>query len=85
MGGKTTSTASCEDIVITVELPGEKRQNVDLKITRDKLDLTSPRFRLNIPLPHPVDPQQGTAEFDSAAENIKITLRMDREFDYVNF
>ncbi|KAI4464241.1 twister [Holotrichia oblita] len=85
MGGKTPGTASCENMIITVNLPGEKRQNVDLKITCERLELVSPRFRLNIPLPHPVDPQKGNAQFDTAQEKLVITLVLRREFDYINF
>ncbi|KAK9710892.1 PIH1 CS-like domain [Popillia japonica] len=85
MGGKTPGTASCENMVIGINLPGEKRQNVDLKITCERLELLSPRFRLNIPLPHPVDPQKGNAQFDTAEEKLVVTLVLRREFDYINF
>lgn len=85
MGGKTPATASCENMIVTINLPGEKRQNVDLKVTNDKLDLISPHFRLNIPLPHPVDPQKGNAQYDTEAEKLIITLHLNREFDYINF
>lgn len=85
MGAKTPSTASCEEMVLTVSLPGEKRQNIDLKIEKRHLKLISPNFRLNIPLPHPVDPQKGNAQWDSDAQSLNIILLMDREFDFVNF
>lgn len=85
MGGKSPSTASCEDMVLSVHLPGENRQNIDLKVTAERVDLVSPNFRLSLPLPQPVDPQLGNAQWDKESETLKITLKMKREFDYVNF
>lgn len=85
MGAKTPSTASCEEMIISVSLPGEKRQNIDLKIEKDRLKLTSPNFKSNIPLPHPVNPQKGNAEWDKETEKLKVILVMEREFDFINF
>ncbi|XP_022900875.2 dynein axonemal assembly factor 6 [Onthophagus taurus] len=85
MGGKTPATSSCEEMILSVHLPGEKRQNVDVKITKERLNLISPNFKLDIPLPHPVDPQKGNAQFDSESEKLILTLFLDREFDFVNF
>lgn len=72
-------------MVVTVELPGENRQNIDLKIERETLNLTSPRFFLDLKLPHPVDPKRGDAQFDKDKNKLIITLIMDRELDLVNF
>lgn len=85
MGGKSPATASCEDMVLSVYLPGENRQNIDLKVTAERVELVSPNFRLDLPLPQPVDPQLGNAQWDKEAEKLIITLKMKREFDYVNF
>lgn len=72
-------------MIISVYLPGEDRQNIDLKVTRERLDVISPNFRLGLPLPQPVDPQRGNAQWDKDTEKLIITLDMDREFDYINF
>lgn len=85
MSGKTPATASCEDMIVSVYLPGEKYKNIDLKITKERLDLLSPKYKLGIPLPHPVDSQRGDAKWDNSTEKLAVTLRMDREFDFVNF
>lgn len=85
MGLKNPTSASCEDMIITIEIPGENRQNIDLKIKEDSLVLISPKFYLNLPLPHPVDPQKGNAKFDYDTGKLIVTLRMEREFDVVNF
>lgn len=85
MGLKNPTTASCEDMIITVHMPEENHHNMDLKIVKDKLTLASPRFCLDLPLPHPVDPQRGNAQWDKDQEKLTITLRMDRDLDLVNF
>ncbi|XP_076271285.1 dynein axonemal assembly factor 6 [Rhynchophorus ferrugineus] len=85
MGFKTPSTSSCENMIVTIRLPGEKRQNIDLKIEAEKLVLVSPKYFLDMNLPHPVDPKKGNAEFDAKEEKLTITLNMDRELDLLNF
>lgn len=85
MGNKTQLTSSCEDMVITIDLPGEKAPGIDVKVTKENLKLLTPKFRLDIPLPHTVDPQLGNAKWDADKEQLVLTLKMDREFDYINF
>ncbi|CAG9771978.1 unnamed protein product [Ceutorhynchus assimilis] len=85
MGLKNPSTSSCENMVVAIDLPGENRQNIDLKIENDTLTLTSPKFFLKLDLPHPVDPKRGDAQFDKDRERLVITLIMNRELDLVNF
>jgi HSP20 family molecular chaperone IbpA len=83
MGGKTAGTASCEDMVVSVRLPGEIRGQVNLTVTRQRLDIRSPRYRLSLALPHPVDPGSSRAEWLNSM--LEVTLRMDREYDFINF
>ncbi|XP_045470747.1 dynein axonemal assembly factor 6 [Harmonia axyridis] len=85
MGPKNPSTACCEDMIIEVYLPKDKRQNIDLKVKNNQLQIFSPNHVLDIPLPHPVDPQKGNAQWDQEQEKLTITLNMQREFDYMNF
>ncbi|KAL3282018.1 hypothetical protein HHI36_005221 [Cryptolaemus montrouzieri] len=85
MGPKNPSTACCEDMLIDVWLPSDKRQNIDLKVMNTQLKLFSPNHFLDIPLPHPVNPQKGNAQWNNNEEKLTITLKIDREFDVVNF
>lgn len=85
MSGKTLATASCEDMILKIHLPEEDHRNIDLKVFKDNIKLVSPKFRLEIPLPHSVDPQRGNAQWNKDAEQLIVTLRMEREFDYINF
>lgn len=85
MGLKTPSTASCEDMIVTVHLPDEKLQNIDLKVLPNEVIVISPNFYLKLPLPQPVDPQIGNAHWDKNESKLMVTLRMKRELDIVNF
>lgn len=85
MGNKGPATASCENMIVSVHMPGENRQNIDLKVTKERLDVVSPNFKLELPLPQPVDPQRGNAQWDKDTENLIVTLYLEREFDYINF
>ncbi|RZB38734.1 uncharacterized protein BDFB_006908 [Asbolus verrucosus] len=85
MGAKTPATASCEDMIVTIDLPGEHMQNMDIKVLTQSLEVSSPNFSLKIPLPQLVHPQKGDAKWDKDEEKLTITLRMEREFDFVNF
>lgn len=85
MGNKSPATASCENMIVSVYLPGEDHRNIELKVTKQHLDVVSPNFKLGLPLTQPVDPQRGNAQWDNNSEKLIITLEMDREFDYINF
>ncbi|KAJ3655159.1 hypothetical protein Zmor_014296 [Zophobas morio] len=85
MGAKTPATASCEDMIVTIDLPGQHVQNMDIKVHKNELVVYSPNFSVKIPLPHPVHPQKGDAKWDKEQEKLTVTLRMEREFDFINF
>lgn len=87
MGNKTGSTASCEDMVIEINLPGEKMRidEMQLSVAATEINLATSLYKLKLPLVHNIDPDQGKAEFDSDKMILRLSLRMIREFDFVNF
>ncbi|XP_075218228.1 dynein axonemal assembly factor 6-like [Lycorma delicatula] len=85
LGLKTPASASCEAMLITVCLKKESHDDVDLQISRQHMDIRSPLYRLSLPLPHPVNPDKCTAEWESDTCILKVTLLLNRELDYVNF
>ncbi|KAL5281303.1 PIH1D3 family protein [Megaselia abdita] len=87
MGNKTSSTISCEDIIISIELPEETVpvEQMDLDITENEIDLQTPIYRLKIPLVHGIDPDLGNAKYDSEIKLLTLTLKLKREYDFVNF
>ena len=85
MTNKNPTTASCEYLVITVIMEGECKSEIDCNITKTNLDIRSPKYRLCLPLPHPVDPDTATAEWHCSSSQLVICLHMNREFDFINF
>ncbi|XP_039255465.1 dynein axonemal assembly factor 6-like [Styela clava] len=83
--GKNPSSACCESLVIKIKLPDTKMKDVDLQVKEHVLDCRSDKYKLILPLPHPVDPDKGSAKFDSATHTLVVTLSMKREYDFINF
>lgn len=87
MGLKTPATASCEDMIVEIRIPDETVgiDQMDLGVEEDKIELKTPIYRLKLMLPHKVHPQKGRAEYDSTKKILKLTVRMNRDYDFVNF
>ncbi|XP_063233795.1 dynein axonemal assembly factor 6 [Bacillus rossius redtenbacheri] len=99
LGAKTPASASCEALVVRVELPGERRDAVQLQasgflppapflagtlVTREQLTVRSPRHFLHLPLPHPVKPDGARASWDPHTSTLTVAVDMDRELDFLN-
>ncbi|XP_039765052.1 dynein assembly factor 6, axonemal [Pararge aegeria] len=85
IGPKTPSSASCENLVVRVKMPGDKKENVDLAVDNSSVTIDSSRYHLRLPLPHEVNPDTSKATWDPAEETLVLTLKLEREFDFVNF
>lgn len=87
MSLKTPATSSCEDMIIDINLSEETGQinDMDLKVLQDKIDLQTPIYRLSLDLPHRVEPNKARAQYDPEKKVFKLTLRLNRELDFVNF
>ncbi|KAL7304088.1 hypothetical protein TKK_0003549 [Trichogramma kaykai] len=85
MNLKTPGTASCEWLTLTVKLPEEIRERVELSVESNVVDLRSPKYRLQLPTPFPVDPNGSSAKWHADNECLEITLKLSRELDDVNF
>uniref|UniRef100_A0A8D2LPH2 PIH1 domain containing 3 n=1 Tax=Varanus komodoensis TaxID=61221 RepID=A0A8D2LPH2_VARKO len=85
MTRKDPSTACCEDMLIKIKLPDTKVSDVTLDVQEKVLDLRSPQKKLLLHLPHPVDRKNGKASFLPEKGILEVTLRMKREFDFINF
>eukprot|EP00040_Diaphanoeca_grandis_P043951 m.269570 g.269570 ORF g.269570 m.269570 type:complete len:191 (-) comp85279_c0_seq1:229-801(-) len=83
MSGRDPSSQWCEDIIVRIKLPGHKLSDCDLEVTDKYIDLRSPTHRLGLHLPHPCDSKNGTAKFDSSKCELNITLKMNREYDFL--
>ncbi|MGH0158012.1 UNVERIFIED_CONTAM: hypothetical protein FKN15_057687 [Acipenser sinensis] len=85
MSRKDPSSACCECMLIKIKLPDTKIADVFLDVKEKFLDLRSPKFKLGLHLPHPVDSKTGKACFISEAQTLEVTLTMQREMDFINF
>ncbi|XP_009995387.1 PREDICTED: protein PIH1D3 [Chaetura pelagica] len=85
MSRKDPSTACCEDMVIKIKLPETKYSDITLDIQEKVLDLRTPKKKLLLHLPYPVDSKNGKARFLSEEETLEVTLRISRQFDFINF
>lgn len=87
MGLRTSSTASCEDMVIEIDLPEEtvKIDQMDLNVESQEINLQTPVYRMKLPLPQKIDPKKSRAEYDVDKKILKLTLKLNREYDFINF
>ena len=61
------------------------RAEMNLTVESESIDCRTPRFKLQLHLPHPVDADAGKAKWDVDAETLTITLPIKREYDFINF
>ncbi|XP_041976613.1 dynein axonemal assembly factor 6 [Aricia agestis] len=85
IGHKTPSSASCENLIVRIKMPGDKMENIDLSVETTRVTVDSSQYHLKFSPPHPVDPDRSKANWDAAEETLILTLKLDREFDFVNF
>ncbi|XP_034829011.1 dynein axonemal assembly factor 6 [Maniola hyperantus] len=85
MGPKTPSSASCENLVVKIKMPGDKKENVHLSVDTSCVTINSSRHHLRLPLPHDINPDTSRATWDTEEETLILTLKLEREFDFVNF
>lgn len=87
MGNKTPATASCEEMCVEIRLPNESVSidRMELDVSADEIDLRTPIYRLKLPLVQPIDPDRSKANWDNDKKILRLTLRMKREYDFINF
>ncbi|KAM7540259.1 hypothetical protein Aperf_G00000046728 [Anoplocephala perfoliata] len=85
MGPKNATTACCEYLVVTVKLPETTKEEIKLDIKEQFLDLRTKKYKLGLHLPNPVKPESSKAKWLSEKSTLEITLKNNREFDFINF
>ncbi|KAH8404479.1 hypothetical protein KR222_006158 [Zaprionus bogoriensis] len=87
MGRRTGASASCEDLILEISLPDEPMDadKMSLTLHEKDIDLATTLYRLKLPLPHAVDVDRCQAKYDSELCRLRLTLRLRRELDFVNF
>ena len=86
MGNKHPGTASCESMVVRVNLNGTKSSSeIQLDIKKNLLLLTTPKYYLSLNLPNPVDDTLTRAQWDIDTDTLILTLKLKRVYDFLNF
>lgn len=87
MSSRTTATASCEEMCLEILMPQEtvSIDRMQLDVTADEIDLRTPVYRLKLPLVQQIDPDHGKASWDNKEKTLRLTVRMKREYDFINF
>lgn len=71
---RNPGTASCEDLLIRIQLPETKASDLDLEVKRTRLTLRTPKHKLRIHLPKPVDDERGNAKWVADKGCLEVTL-----------
>ena len=79
LGGRDPSTAYCQDLLVKIQLPGTRREDIGLDVDPQNLKLQAPNFKLNLALPHPVLDKQGSAKWEREKETLVVTLPINKE------
>uniref|UniRef100_A0A182MK71 PIH1D1/2/3 CS-like domain-containing protein n=1 Tax=Anopheles culicifacies TaxID=139723 RepID=A0A182MK71_9DIPT len=89
MNCKTPATASCENMIVEVLLTSEDDSvgihQIELEVKDQQIIVGSPKHRLDLTLPHRINPDKGNAAWLSEQKTLRLTLTMVRELDFVNF
>lgn len=86
---RTPSSSSCEWLIATVKMPEEVGPVKEIKadIVDRRLVVSSPKYFLDVYLPQPPTSNQDShaAKWDSDKKRLIVHVKLEREFDYVNF
>lgn len=87
IGNKTAATSSCEEMCLEILMPNEivNIDRMQLDVAPNEIDLRTPVYRLKLPLVQRTDPDRGKAHWDDQKKILRLTLRMKREYDFINF
>ena len=81
MSGK--HPGSNDEIVVTISLPKTKSSDIDLNVTDDRVDCWTSDYALRLHLPKPVVSNQGSAQWITDKEQLRLTLPLKKEFDFL--
>jgi len=81
--GRNPSSSSCEDLVVKIKLPDTEYSDVNLDVSDTFLDCRTPKYKLGLFLPHPVDSKNGKAQWDKSKGLLTVTVRLVREYDFL--
>ena len=81
MSGK--HPGSNDELIITISLPKTKTSEIDLNVTDERVDCWTSEYALRLHLPKPVVSNQGSAQWITDKEQLRLTLPLKKEFDFL--
>ncbi|KAF1779000.1 PIH1 domain-containing protein 3 [Phytophthora cactorum] len=79
LSDKDPSSAHCEAMVVRVECPDHRLEDLELDVKRQKLLLLSSKLKLVLSLPYPVRHLEGQAKWDHKSQSLSISLPIIRD------
>ncbi|GAB1604530.1 protein PIH1D3-like [Argonauta hians] len=85
LGNKTPCTSSCERMIVKIQLPNTLKKDISLDVKPKFLDLRTPKYKLGLHLPYTIKENESQAEWDEEDSCLKVSLKLVREYDFLNF
>jgi hypothetical protein len=79
LSDKDPSSSHCEAMVVRIECPNHRLEDIELDVKKQKIVLESSTLKLSTYLPYPVRHQDGQAKWDKVKQTLTITLPIIRE------
>ncbi|XP_050997229.1 dynein axonemal assembly factor 6 [Acomys russatus] len=79
---KDPSTACCEELVVKIKLPDTNPSEIQIDIQEMLLDLRTPKKKLIVNFPQPVESNSAKASYIWEAETLEVRMALKREFDF---
>lgn len=82
---KDPSTACCQELVVKIKLPDTNPSEIQMDIQEALLDLRTPKKKLIVNFPQPVEPNSAKASYIQEAETLEVRMTLQRDFDFSLF
>lgn len=79
---KDPSTACCQELVVKIKLPNTNPSEIQIDIQETLLDLRTPKKKLIVNFPQPVESNSAKASYIQEAETLEVRMTLKREFDF---
>ena len=79
---KDPSTACCQELVVKIKLPNTNPSEIQIDIQEMLLDLRTPRKKLLVNFPQPVERNSARASYIWEAETLEVRMTLQRDLDF---
>ncbi|XP_052047872.1 dynein axonemal assembly factor 6 [Apodemus sylvaticus] len=79
---KDPSTACCQELVVKIKLPNTNPSEIQIDIQEMLLDLRTPKNKLLVNFPQPVERNSAKASYIWEAETLEVRMTLQRDWDF---